>query len=55
VLGNVGTAEEADVLRGALEDPDPLVRGHAAWALGRVGPIEPLPERVTAKTEVETG
>ena len=21
----------------ALTDPDPLVRGHAAWALGRVG------------------
>jgi epoxyqueuosine reductase len=20
-----------------LEDPQPLVRGHAAWALGRVG------------------
>jgi len=27
--------EEAAVLRDALEDEDPLVREHAAWALGR--------------------
>ncbi len=33
VLGNVGTAEDLDVLTRALDDPEPLVREHAAWAL----------------------
>ncbi|MXY72405.1 MAG: tRNA epoxyqueuosine(34) reductase QueG, partial [Dehalococcoidia bacterium] len=31
-LGNVGTAEDARALRGALGDGTALVRGHAAWA-----------------------
>jgi epoxyqueuosine reductase len=38
VLGNTG--DEADVpLLGAIlaEDPDPLLREHAAWALGKLG------------------
>lgn len=35
VLGNVGASESVDVLTRALEDPEPLVRGHAAWALGK--------------------
>ena len=30
VLGNVGTAEDADVLERALDDHEPLVREHAA-------------------------
>jgi epoxyqueuosine reductase len=34
-LGNVGTAEDADVLTRALADEEPLVREHAAWALAR--------------------
>ena len=33
VLGNAGTADDVDVLTRALDDPDPLVREHAAWAL----------------------
>jgi epoxyqueuosine reductase len=33
VLGNVGTTEDVDVLDHALEDEEPLVRAHAAWAL----------------------
>jgi epoxyqueuosine reductase len=33
VLGNVGTAEDVDVLTRALDDGEPLVREHAAWAL----------------------
>ena len=37
VLGNVGTAEDVDVLTQALEDEEPLVREHAAWALRRLG------------------
>jgi epoxyqueuosine reductase len=35
-LGNVGTADDADVLTHALDDEEPLVREHAAWALARV-------------------
>jgi epoxyqueuosine reductase len=38
VLGNVGTAEDADVLMRALGDEEPLVREHAKWALRRVVP-----------------
>jgi len=33
-LGNWGTEEAGVVLRRALEDPEPMVREHAAWALG---------------------
>jgi epoxyqueuosine reductase len=33
VLGNVGTAEDVDVLTRALDDEEPLVREHAVWAL----------------------
>jgi epoxyqueuosine reductase len=35
-LGNVGTAQDVPALAGALGDASPLVRGHAAWALGRL-------------------
>jgi epoxyqueuosine reductase len=37
-LGNVGTIEDAPILLQALDDPEPLVPEHAAWALGRVSP-----------------
>ena len=37
VLGNVGTAQDVDVLTRALDDPEPLVREHAVWALARLG------------------
>ena len=36
VLGNVGTADDIDVLQRALGDDEPLVRHHAAWALSRL-------------------
>ena len=36
-LGNSGNPEAVPALVGALVDPEPLVRGHAAWALGRIG------------------
>jgi epoxyqueuosine reductase len=36
-LGNSGNPEAVPPLVAALEDPEPLVRGHAAWALGRLG------------------
>ena len=36
-LGNWGAEEAVPVLVRALDDAEALVRGHAAWALGRVG------------------
>lgn len=35
-LGNVGTPGDLPALTGALNDPSPLVRGHAAWAIGHL-------------------
>ncbi len=35
-LGNWGSLDAVPVLTSALEDPEPLVRGHAAWALGEI-------------------
>ena len=42
VLGNVGTADDVVVLTRALDDPEPLVREHAAWALRRLGDGRPV-------------
>lgn len=39
-LGNLRSAESVPALVRALADPDSLVRGHAAWALGRIGTEE---------------
>ena len=36
-LGNIADRGSVPALAGALEDREPLVRGHAAWALGRLG------------------
>jgi epoxyqueuosine reductase len=36
-LGNIGDPQAVPALIGALHDHEPLVRGHAAWALGRIG------------------
>jgi epoxyqueuosine reductase len=36
-LGNIGDPIAVPALIRALEDAEPLVRGHAAWALGRIG------------------
>jgi epoxyqueuosine reductase len=62
-LGNSLDRAAVPALRQALfEDPHPLVRGHAAWALGRIGSpaaIEALALRsltesdATVKEEVE--
>jgi epoxyqueuosine reductase len=35
-LGNVGTADDVATLVAALDDPEPLVAEHAAWALDRI-------------------
>ncbi len=41
-LGNSGDIRAVPALINALHDEEPLVRGHAAWALGRLGGDESL-------------
>jgi epoxyqueuosine reductase len=36
VLGNIGTGDDEDALVHALDDPEPLVAEHAAWALEQI-------------------
>jgi epoxyqueuosine reductase len=36
-LGNIKSREAIPALINALDDGEPLVRGHAAWALGQIG------------------
>ena len=38
VLGNLGDPRALPALTRALQDVDPVVRGHAAWAIGRIDP-----------------
>jgi epoxyqueuosine reductase len=53
-LGNSGSREAVPALVAALLDPEPLVRGHAAWALGRIGGAEALGAlQGRLKTEVD--
>lgn len=37
MLGNVGSPDDVPALVAPLSDDEPLVRSHAAWALGRLG------------------
>jgi epoxyqueuosine reductase len=39
-LGNWGDVSAIPALIRALDDREPLIRGHAAWALGRIGTHE---------------
>jgi epoxyqueuosine reductase len=39
VLGNIGTVEDVPVLQQALDDEEPLVREHAAWAFARLATV----------------
>ena len=43
VLGNVGTVADVPVPRQALDDPEPLVREHVAWALHRLAGRDAAP------------
>ena len=45
VLGNLGDPRSLRPLAASLEDQDPIVRGHAAWAIGRINPGHPALER----------
>ena len=51
-LGNWGAPEAVPALAVALNDEEPLVRGHAAWALGRIG-IEGARQALRGRGEVE--
>ena len=52
-LGNRGSPEAVPALVRGLEDPEPLVRGHAAWALGRIG-TEEARKALGNRLELET-
>jgi epoxyqueuosine reductase len=41
VLGNLKDGAAMPALVEALQDEDPVVRGHAAWAVGRIGGNRP--------------
>lgn len=51
-LGNWGSPEAVPVLAVALNDEEPLVRGHAAWALGCIG-TEAARQALRGREEVE--
>ncbi|HEU5297895.1 MAG TPA: 4Fe-4S double cluster binding domain-containing protein, partial [bacterium] len=52
-LGNLRDPRAVEPLARALSDEDPIVRGHAAWALGRIGGAEAV-EALSARRSVET-
>ena len=55
-LGNIADPTTVDPLTRVLrEDASPIVRGHAAWALGRIGTVEAVATlRAALGTEIET-
>lgn len=55
-LGNLMSEEAVPALIAALSDAEPLVRGHAAWALGEIGSqpaFDALQQRVQVETDAE--
>ncbi|MFG0240692.1 MAG: tRNA epoxyqueuosine(34) reductase QueG [Gimesia chilikensis] len=56
VLGNRGDESAVPALLGVLNDEEPLIRGAAAWALGRLGApttVETLQTRLETETETD--
>ncbi len=54
VLGNTGSLGGVPALTWALSDDEPIVRGHAAWALGRIATpaaLEALRDRVAVELD----
>ncbi|MBL8747530.1 MAG: tRNA epoxyqueuosine(34) reductase QueG [Planctomycetes bacterium] len=49
VLGNRGDESALPHLERALSDADPVVRGHSAWAIGRIDAKSPSLERALAR------
>jgi epoxyqueuosine reductase len=57
-LGNLRDPRAVPALRAALHDDDPIIRGHAAWALGRIGGAEAtaaLAARLAAEADAQVG
>jgi epoxyqueuosine reductase len=57
-LGNLKSREAVPALIDALQDDEPLVRGHAAWALGEIGTpesLEALRRHQSIESEAEVG
>ena len=55
-IGNWGERRAIPALKGALADDEPLIRSHAAWALGRIGGDAAkriLQTRLTVETQTE--
>lgn len=52
-LGNLGGEDAVPVLIRALQDRAPLVRGHAAWGLGRIPESTEASAALSARMEVE--
>ena len=56
-LGNLKSLEAVPALIASLDDAEPLVRGHAGWALGEIGSqaaVEALQHRLQVETDDET-
>ena len=54
-LGNDRNEAAVPALPSALSSPEPLVRGHAAWALGEIATFEALSSLETAiKSETDS-
>ncbi|MFK7738877.1 MAG: tRNA epoxyqueuosine(34) reductase QueG [Planctomycetota bacterium] len=53
VLGNMQREDALPALVRALEDKDPVVRGHAAWAIGRIDARHPQLDRALAREDDE--
>jgi epoxyqueuosine reductase len=52
-LGNLKCVDAEPALIHALDDDEPLVRGHAAWALGQIG-LWPTVEALRRRLDIET-
>ena len=55
-IGNWGDRRAVPALKSALADDEPLIRSHAAWALGRIGSDiarRILQKRLTVETQTE--
>jgi epoxyqueuosine reductase len=52
-LGNLKSLDAVPALIGVLADKEPLVRGHAAWALGEIGGHAAF-EALRARKQIET-
>ena len=52
-MGNLKNREAVPTLIQALQDDEPLVRRHVAWALGQIASVEAL-EALRKQLEVES-